>query len=171
MRRPCVCLSFLLMAAMAQAQPAGRPALTASWLEAESSTVSSVPQFEWLDDGTVILLDNRNPENARTFERLVPQTGVRSPMLNARSALQSLTSLRTPGSHEGEIEWPAAFSRDGKRAAYLFDGDVSLLDLPSSSFRRITRTSEEEKDVTFSPDGTMLSYVRSNNLFVFPLAS
>ena len=46
-------------------------------------------------------------------------------------------------------------------------GDVFLLDLKDAKVERITETEVEEKSVNFSPDGTMLAFVRENDLYVY----
>jgi dipeptidyl-peptidase-4 len=53
---------------------------------------------------------------------------------------------------------------------YLFGDDVFLLDLPTSTFTRVTNTPAEEKDAHFSPDGRVLAYVRDNDLYVYDIA-
>ena len=67
-----------------------------------------------------------------------------------------MTSLKAiePGSGiRGALPWPTVFNAAGKQALYVFNGDIFLLDLDSSTFSRLTQTPEEEKDPEFSPNG------------------
>src|SRR5688572_4717742 len=65
--------------------------LTIEWIFGpEGRSVASVPTTAWLDDGTLVLLDNRRPAAERTFERLNPATGQRQPLVDATRALADL---------------------------------------------------------------------------------
>ena len=50
---------------------------------------------------------------------------------------------------------------------YIFNGDIFILDIKTSSFRQITNSIQEEKSARFSPDGQHIAYVRENNLFTY----
>ena len=68
---------FLLLAAcvgiVAQSE---RRLLTLEWIFGpEGRAVASVPQTAWLDDGSLVIFDNRRPTRERTFDRLNPATG------------------------------------------------------------------------------------------------
>src|SRR5205085_3522927 len=63
----------------------------------------------------------------------------------------------------------ATFDPAGRRALYVFDGDLFLLDLASARFSRLTRTVAEERSPEFSPDGERLAFVRANDLYVVDL--
>src|SRR5207244_1532847 len=51
------------------------------------------------------------------------------------------------------------------------DGDLFVLDLPSSTFTRLTKTTAEEHSTSFAPNGQRIAFVRANDLFVIDLAS
>ena len=70
---------FVLMCcvAIAQAQT-GKRQLTLEWIYGpEGRTVASVPATAWLDDGTLVIMDNRKPASERTIEKLSPANGQR----------------------------------------------------------------------------------------------
>src|SRR5580765_1848596 len=121
---------FLLLAAsvaVAVAQSERRP-LTLEWIFGpEGRAVASVPQTAWLDDGSLVVLDNRRPPLERTFEKLNPATGQRTALVDAVRALADLKSVAAVDS--ATLPWPIAFDGAGRRALYLFKGDVFTLEL------------------------------------------
>jgi dipeptidyl-peptidase-4 len=150
---------------------AQQPAFTNEWVYGEAGAhVADVPKMEWLNDGSAILYDIRLPKAQRTFEKLVPSTGQRQPLLKMADALASLNQLGVTDEKES-LDWPEAFDASGQRAIYVFKDDIFLLDLPSARFTRVTSTSDEEKDAQFSPDGKQISFVRNNDLYVYDIAS
>jgi dipeptidyl-peptidase 4 len=130
-----------------------------------------VPSFVWLLDGTAILYDARLPESSQTFERLDPVSAIRRPVLDMKQAVASLKSIEPDSGVRDALPWPLAFNTTGKQAIYVFAGDIFLLDLDSSTFTRITKTAEDEKDPEFSPNGRFLSFVRANNIYVWDLSA
>jgi len=154
---------------LAQTAP---PSLTTEWIFSEAGErLAEVPQFTWLADNSAILYDVRQSETQRTYERLDPATGERRPILDMHKALASLIAVDTAAEVRQALPWPEAFDATGHQAIFLFHGDIFLLDLPSSSFFRVTNTPAEEKDVEFSPDGHFLAFVRSNDLYLFDIAT
>jgi dipeptidyl-peptidase-4 len=147
------------------------PRVTPEWLYTEGIHVADLPQTLWLADNTAILFDTRQPESQRTFERLDPSTGQRTPVLNMSAALASLHSLAPDLQIKSALPWPASFDSAGQQALYEFNGDLFLLNLPSSTFTRVTQTPAEEKDSAFSPDGRLISFVRDNDLYVYAIAT
>ena len=142
------------------------PTLTTEWVAGPGSEVDQVPSFVWLENGTAILDDVRLPASKQTFESLDPVTGKRRPLLNMRRAVDSLKAIEPGADIQGALPWPITFDSAGKQALYIFDGDVFQLDLNSSTFSRLTRTADVEKDPQFSPDGRFVSFVRDNNIYV-----
>jgi dipeptidyl-peptidase 4 len=154
---------------LAQTAP---PSLTTEWIFSEAGErLAEVPQFTWLADNSAILYDVRQPETQRTYERLDPATGERRPILDMHKAVASLIAVDTSAEVQQALPWPEAFDATGHQAIFLFHGDIFLLDLPSSSFFRVTNTPAEEKDVEFSPDGHFLAFVRSNDLYLFDVTA
>jgi dipeptidyl-peptidase-4 len=143
--------------------------LTVEWIcSPEAKMVASTPSFTWLDDGSCVLYDQQKPEAERTLERLDPGSGSRRPLVDSKKALASLGQY-LGGSAPRTLPFPIAIDKQGERALYLFEKDIFLLDMGTAAFRRVTTTGEEEKCVSFSPDGRKIGFVRSNDLFVYDI--
>jgi dipeptidyl-peptidase-4 len=146
-----------------------RRELTLEWIFGpEGRTVASVPTTAWVDDGTLVILDNRRPPTERTFEKLNPATGQRRSIVDSVRALADLRRA-VDGMNVDVLPWPLAFDGSGGQALYIFKGDVFVLDLNSAHFRRLTSTPAEETSASFSPNGRRIAYVRTNNLYFFDL--
>jgi dipeptidyl-peptidase-4 len=153
----------------AQAQ---RPQLSVEWIFSEQgASLAEVADFQWLADNTAMLYDTRQPEAQRTFEKFDPATRERHPAVDMAKAVTSLKSLDSSADVKSALAWPEAFDPNGRQALYIFHGDIFLLDLSSSSFTRVTETPSEEKDVQFSPDARFISFVRSNDVYVYEIAT
>ncbi|MCA1615411.1 MAG: S9 family peptidase [Acidobacteria bacterium] len=164
---------LLLIAAAFGATPA-RPqtsdGLTMEWIFGdEGRRVASLPAHAWLSDGSLLLYDGRRPQGERTFEVLDPATGARRAALDMAAAVASLNALLPDAGVGQSLGWPEAFDPAGRRALYVFTGDLFLLDLNSARFTRLTKTEAEEQSPGFSPDGRRLAFVRANDLYVAEL--
>ena len=149
----------------------GKRELTLEWIfRPEGRTVAGVPPTAWLDDGTLVLLDNRRPPTEQTFEKVNPATGQRRPIVDAVRALSDL-KRGVDGLNVDVLPWPLAFDGSGGQALYIFKGDVFVLELNNAHFRRLTSTPAEETSASFSPNGRRIAYVRTNNLYFFDLDS
>jgi dipeptidyl-peptidase 4 len=164
--------SLLLACCVANALgQTGRRELTLEWIFGpEGRTVASVPASVWLDDGTLVILDNRRPPAEQTFEKLNPANGQRQSLVDPARALADLRRTVEDVSTDS-LQWPIAFDGSGKQALYIFNGDVFVLELQSAHFRRLTSTPAEETSASFSPNGRRVAYVRANNLYFFNLDS
>ncbi len=144
--------------------------LSVEWIYSdEGRAVDDVPQVAWLENGSAILNDLRIAKDKRTFEKLDPTSGKRTLLVDRDVALNSLKTARGDTVVPTELEWPVAFSSNGRFASYLYNDDIYLLDLERSRFRRITTSEAKEKSVNFAPDGQKLAFVRDNNLFVYDI--
>ena len=143
--------------------------LTVEWMHSpEAAAVASTPDYVWLDDNSLILYDSSTEARTRRFERVDPAQGTRTVLMDASTALASLRTLlgeKTPA----RLPFPIALDGGGQRALYLFAKDIFLLHLTTATFTRLTTTDEEEKSVAFSPDGSAISFIRSNNLWVYDI--
>src|SRR5215217_6926152 len=147
----------------------GKRELTLEWIfRPEGRTVAGVHPTAWLDDGTLVLLDNRRPPTEQTFEKVNPATGQRRPIVDAVRALSDL-KRGVDGLNVDVLPWPLAFDGSGGQALYIFKGDVFVLELNNAHFRRLTSTPAEETSASFSPNGRRVAYVRTNNLYFFDL--
>jgi dipeptidyl-peptidase-4 len=157
-------------APVVSAQPPAKTALTFEWLFSdEGRRVASLPAHRWLADGKLMLYDASRPPAQRTFELFDPATGERRPALNMAAALASLNALLPAAEARPTLSWPDAFDQSGRRALYLLNGDLFLLDVGAARFTRLTKTEAEERAPEFSPDGQRLAFVRANDLYVVEL--
>ena len=169
-RQAVFALLFLLcLAASVLAQNTKRE-LTLEWiLGPDGRSVASLPTTAWLDDGTLILFDGRRPAGERTFERLNPSTGSRQPLVDRSKVLASFESVA--GMKMESLPWPIAFEGTGRRALYIFNGDIFVLDTAEGRLVRLTSTPAEETSASFSPNGYRVAFVRANDLYTFDLES
>jgi dipeptidyl-peptidase-4 len=160
-------LLLLACSAVVLAQNEKR-ALTLEWVfGTEGRAVAGTPPTAWLDDGSLVILDNRRPIREQTFERLNPATGRREPLVDASEAL---VELKTVAGVDSEVlPWPVSFDGVGRRALYIFKGDIFVLELASEKLLRITSTPSEETSASFSPNGKRVAYVRNHDLYSFDL--
>ena len=159
---------FLQMVCTAGFAQVAKP-LTVDWINGEApARLSSTPSVKWLNGDRCVVFDRSKPASERVLEFLDPQSGKRTPAFDIAKAQQSLVSLlgdKAPKS----LPYPAEIDASGKRCVYLFQNDIFLLDFAASTFSRLTQTPEEEKCVSFSPDGEDVAFVRANNLYAFDL--
>ena len=128
-----------LAAAIAGAQE--KTEITVDWVFSdEAQALTALPATMWTSANEVLLLDPRVPKGERTLERLDPATGKRWPAVDRGRALASLEEAAGKDAVPEALAWPESLDRAGKRAAYLFAGDVYVLDMAASSFVRVTRT-------------------------------
>jgi len=166
-----LCLAFVFAVLLSGASPAlsqttAAGGLTLEWIYGdEGKRVASVPEHAWLSDGRILLLDVRRPPAERTFELLEPSTGERRPALDMAAAVKSLNALLPDSGVTDSLEWPEALDASGRRALYVFKGDLFVLDLAAARFTRLTKTDVEEQSPGFSPDGRRLAFVRAHDLY------
>jgi dipeptidyl-peptidase 4 len=159
--------AFLFGCSLLHAQA---PALTTDWVAHAGGRVADAPTTLWLENNTAILADHDLSTAQRGFVLLDPRSGNRKQLGNMSAMVASLRTL-DPGVNlpENVLPWPEAFNSLGTQALYIESGDLFLLDLESSSFNRLTKTTAEEKDPQFSPDGRFISFVRDNDIYVYDL--
>ena len=167
-----VALTGLLLLVCCVANTLGQTSkreLTPEWIVGpEGRTVASVPATAWLDDGTLVILDDRRPPAQQTFEKLNPATGQRQSLVDPVRAVADLRRA-VAGMNINVLPWPLAFDGSGRQALYIFNGDVFVLELESAHFRRLTSTPAEETSASFSPNSRRVAYVRTNDLYFFDL--
>jgi dipeptidyl-peptidase-4 len=162
--------ALALAAAIAGAQQ--KTEVTVDWVFSdEARALTALPTTVWTSANEVLLLDPRVPQGERTLERLDPATGKRSAAVDRGKALASLEALAGKEAVPEAVAWPESMDRAGRRAAYLFAGDVYVLDLAASRFERVTRTAAAESIARLAPDGARVAYVRDHDLWVTELAS
>jgi len=125
----------------------------------------SVPQYIWLNNGKILMLDMRTPSEERTLEIFDPEKGRREKAIDTKKVLSSLKEL-LGNSAPKNLRFPDAVDLNGNAIAYLLNGDIFVVELINSSVKRLTKTQEVEDSITFSPDGKWISFIRGNEIFV-----
>lgn len=170
MRRAPLLLVLLLASSPLPAQD--RLDITVDWIFSdEGEEPTKLPTTSWTWAGELILLDGRKPKAERTLERLDPDTGARSPAVDAKAALASLRAIVGDKEAPETLEWPAALDPTGHAAVYSVGDDLYALDFASSRFERLTHTGEKEQVPRFSPDGKKIAFARASDLYVLDLAT
>ncbi|HKG78066.1 MAG TPA: DPP IV N-terminal domain-containing protein, partial [Pyrinomonadaceae bacterium] len=165
-------LAVILTATLvvANAQTAPQSTLTLEWIFSdEGRRVASLPSNQWLADGKLMLYDGRLPAAQRAFEIIDPETGARRTALDMKVAVASLNTLLPGSPITNVLSWPQSFDPSGRRALYIFNGDLFVLDLAKARFTRLTKTDEKEQSAEFSPDSNKLAFVRKNDLYTIDL--
>jgi dipeptidyl-peptidase-4 len=172
-------LSFAVVLTAMFATPAGKGAtaqapsktnLTVEWIFSdEGRSVASLPSSVWLSDGKLMFYDTRKPAALRAFEVLDPATGTRRTALDMAAAVASLNKLLPPTEVRQVLTWPQLFDPSGRRALYLINGDLFLLEMATARFTRLTKTEAQEQSPEFSPNGQRLAFVRANDLYLIDL--
>ncbi len=134
----------------------------------EAQSITQLPNLQWLGNGNAMMYDSRKPADQRTIELFDLSTATTKPALDMKKALESLKNIlheKTPTI----LMQPNSYDKNGENALYLFGGDIFLLNLKNASFEQVTNTKEDEKNFSFSPNGQLIAYVRTNNIFVYDL--
>ncbi|HZS47461.1 MAG TPA: S9 family peptidase [Blastocatellia bacterium] len=144
--------------------------LTLEWIFGdEGRSVAAVPSTFWLSDGKLMIYDTRTPQTDRSFEILDPASGSRRTAVKLSVALDNLNTLLPQSEAPKSLGWPIEFDSSGRKAIYIFNGHLFLLNLERGKFTRLTKTETEEQSPGFSPDGKRLAFVRANDLYVIDL--
>jgi dipeptidyl aminopeptidase/acylaminoacyl peptidase len=145
---------LLLLATTVSAQK-----LTVDFISQGSHLVGYHPEHvRWAPDGKHVYFDwkERQEPVEKDFDTYVVDRDGRN--------------LRKLGEEEKKNAPPfrnADWTRDGKRAVYVDDGDVWLYD--GTKRRALTRTSEAESNARFTHDERHVVFVRGNNLYQLSL--
>jgi dipeptidyl-peptidase-4 len=128
----------------------------------------STPEYTWLQNGKILMLDPRVEPEKRKFELLDPQSGQRKPIVDPAiifDAFKKIFAKEAPKS----LAWPDAVDSIGKRVVYILAGDLFMVDLEDSKVKRLTQTLAEEESVTFSPDNQWISFIRESDIYVIDI--
>ena len=134
---------------------------------------SSALRATWMDDDHWV--ERTAPgASAAPLSRVHAATGEREPLYDANAFAAAVAAV--PGLGEGDaraIAQRAGHVMNANRTALVFDfaDDLYHYDLSTSDVRRLTRTPETETEVSFSPDGTLVAFVRGGNLGVVDVAA
>ncbi|GGA30539.1 S9 family peptidase [Dyella nitratireducens] len=80
-------------------------------------------------------------------------------------------NIKLDAAATAKAEGAAVYDRAHRRAAYIFHGDVFLVDLGSGRRTQVTRSALPESSPRFSADGRSLQFRETNNWYVYDIAS
>lgn len=135
----------------------------------------TLPNIRWMKDGKHYLLTNdASKKNVPRLQKVNALTGEASPLydvarmeaaFNALGGLsaQDAKQLSTLGSHD--------YNKNETALMINFNNDLFYYELGSDKAVRVTNGPEEEVGETFSPDGRMIGFVRSNDMYVYDIAT
>lgn len=121
----------------------------------------------WIDEDHFLQSAETRPDGP--ILRVDVLTGETEPLFDSglmQSALRESLELSAPDA--GQLVWSAEYLLNATQTAVVIDHDNDLYyyELGSREARRLTGSPEAETEVSFSPDGTMVAYVRDHNLMV-----
>ena len=147
--------------------------ISVDWIHSEKTKqISAVHKFEWLDNNTAILFDLSLPKSERNFLKLDPNNPEKiTPLVNKKTVLRNFNKLLEKDQKIQFIKWPISFDKNGRKAVYIIEDDIFILELKNSKVKRITNSNSVEKSPRFSPDGSKLAFIRDNDLFIYDFTS
>ena len=131
-------------------------------------------RIEWVSD-THYVWPRIDPKTRRAeWLRVDAASGRTEPLVDAARLEAALAKV--PGVAVGEAARLArldTYAWNAARTALVLDvaSDLYLYELPAGRILRLTYEPGEEEEAAFSPDGTMVAYVRGHNLFVTDVAT
>jgi dipeptidyl-peptidase 4 len=118
----------------------------------------------WINDTEYV----RTADDGRYF-RVVAATGAESPVFDPAQLDQALSLVPGIMLKDRGKRRAVTFSPDYRALICLHEHDLFYWRIGESTARRLTATPSKEEEAQFSPDGRLVAFVRSNNLFVVDL--
>ncbi len=133
----------------------------------------TTPNIRWLKDGTHYLLTNEpTKKDVPRLQKVNAVTGEAAPFLDSAKMTAAFAALA--GVSEKDAKQLASRDKfdfnDNETALLLnWSNDLFYYDLASNKALRVTNNPEEEVGETISPNGRMIAFVRSNNIYIFDI--
>ena len=143
--------------------------ISVDWIHSEKTKqISAVHKFEWLDNNTAILFDLSLPKSDRNFLKLDPKNPEKLvPLVSKEKVLKNFNKILEKDQKIRYLNWPITFDKNGRKAVYIIENDIFILEMKNAKVKRITSSNSAEKSPRFSPDGSKLAFVRDNDLFIY----
>ncbi len=164
----------VILCAVVCAQDAGRLTLERLYHPTLRQPVVGTPgtQLAWLADG--VLQETRVDRRKRTVDvfRVDPKSGETAPLVDAQKVTQALSAAGAPADALAAAVAGGGFVWSDIRDAFVLDigGDLFYMSLAMGKAQRLTNRPGEEEEATFSPSGTMVAFVRANDIYVSNVA-
>jgi len=163
-------ITIALAAAALDAQSALKPlSLDAIYdPQTRANFSGSVPQASWLDDNTYLL---RRPGAA--WQKVTALSGDTRPLYdasaleNALAALSGVTRAEAAAASRDPLEFNATYTS----VVVKLGGDLYFHDFATRRTVRLTSQPGDEEEVSFSPNGQAVAFVRYSNLYTVDVAS
>jgi dipeptidyl-peptidase-4 len=129
----------------------------------------------WLDDTHYLLVRRASGGRGSEWLKVDAATGRTDPLFDVERMATALAAI--PGVTRDEalalVRRAGNLTLNPSNTAALLTlaNDLFLYDFGSGRATRLTSTPDEEELATFSPDGRLVAFVRSNNLFVVETAT
>ena len=135
----------------------------------------TTPNIRWLKDGTHYLLAN-DPASRELprLQKVNAATGEAVAFFDAAKMQAALTAIPGITAQDAtQLSNRSSYQLNPAEDAVLlnFANDLFYYELGSDKASRLTNNPEDEVGETFSPDGRMVGFVRSNNIYVLDLSS
>jgi dipeptidyl aminopeptidase/acylaminoacyl peptidase len=150
-------IAFLALPAAADT-PSNAPKLDLETIMANPDWMGHAVETPYwsVDSRTLYYRLKRDGSPVRDLYRVDPASGA-STKLDAAATAQA--------------EGPAVYDLAHRHAAYIFHGDVFLVDVNSGHRTQVTRSTLPESSPRFSADGRSLQFRESNNWYIYDIAS
>jgi len=126
----------------------------------------------WTDNDHYLLWTRHNDNSKNSLLKVNAKSGSTQTLLTVEEIKLALNEL--PGVSYEDIQnliRHSTYLIDASQTAMVFelDNDLFHYDIKTARVSRLTQTTETEEEVSFSPNGQMLAFVRAHNLYVFDL--
>lgn len=173
-RRLAVPIVLLLMAPVADAQ---QKLLTLDDLYGPATRInfSGTPAsgFVWIDATHYAWPRPVGTDRQVEWVKVDAETGASAPLFSAdrmQTALEKLPGVSASDARRAAHARSVVFDHQHARVLVTLAGDLYLYRLLDDEAVRLTSAGGEEREPTFSPDGSKVAFVRDNNLVVVDVA-
>src|SRR5687768_1365241 len=127
-----------------------------------------------MKDGKHYILTNEaSNKSVPRLQKVNAVTGQTTPLFDAAKMEAAFAALGLSAAETKQVASRGSFDFNPNETAVLFNfnGDLFYYELGSDRAVRVTGTPEEEVGETISPDGRMIGFIRSNDMYVFDLST
>jgi dipeptidyl aminopeptidase/acylaminoacyl peptidase len=149
---------YLILLGLVCSAKAQRPELTIEKIMRDPKWIGTPPtNIRWSPDSKTVYF-NWNPEQAPgdSLYKITPT---------------QTTPQKVSRSERVNLPAPGTYNKNYTRLVYERDGDIFLLDIPTSKTTRITQTTGRETNPYFSGDDKLIIFTLEQNLYAWDLTS
>ncbi|MBI2833873.1 MAG: S9 family peptidase [Acidobacteria bacterium] len=132
-----------------------------------------VGSMTWLDDGHYVMSSADEGDRARLV-RVEAASGRREPLYDAAKMQSALSKMPAVSRDEaGRLSRSGSYTMNAATSAAVLSiaDDLYYYEFGADQAARLTSAAGQEEEVTFSPDGRMIAFVRNSNLFIVDVAT